>query len=566
MAIPTLQSYQEIARQYDDYNKSKDSGQSSYLGFWRNFFTGVLYRGAHSSDALRDWLAGGVKNNFLFGLLPKSDHANFIAVIDRACEIGNDALLLEEISKISDGKNFNDQIGELFLEYFENIKEKYNKNFTELNKEMLRKLKKDINNFLEPHKLTKRIQKNNSVLEEKNYYQVNNAAYQEKKYHRKIKTWKKRIARSLAFLAGIAEALINYKIIISVIITVLGTSSLVFPCALFFAMLGAAAGLNTGYNLFSDCIKEGLYEIRHGRFFGYAKLRPFYKCLFIALSGLSSAAGLCAAALASSSIAAIFGIAATLSVASIATFAVALPLGIALIFLFIRTIAKSIKHLQDSKSLRAYWEDTSVHQIARDILELVLAISLMAVICVVGFILYRDRVRDVATVWNLCDKSSIVIVSSLCSAINASVKLIFGTQKTHDLLFPSKIQTNSPEQPSLSVDPSRIQREKALAAKHHQSINNAAAVGNAIGKGALYANSAIHAGLDYTSEAVTSSALYLKSLSVYLAGIMVGIFEAIYMGAPALTMRSLGGYSIFSRQEVGASSQASVSPQRNAAI
>ena len=37
----------------------------------------------------------------------------------------DDASLLEEISKISEDEDFNDQIGELFLKYFENIKESY---------------------------------------------------------------------------------------------------------------------------------------------------------------------------------------------------------------------------------------------------------------------------------------------------------------------------------------------------------------------------------------------------------------------------------------------------------
>jgi len=570
MAIPTLESYKGIARQYDEYNKSNDSDQSSYLGFWRNFFTGVLYQGPYSSDALRDWLAGGVKNNFLFGLLPKSDHANFIAVIDRACEIGSDKSLLDEISKISAEKeNPIKAIAILFGSYFDLIKKEYEKNPPESKKIMLRKLKKDINHFLQQHKLLTRIQKQDSnyevlIIPYSEYYDGN--IYQEKEKSRKTKTWHKRIARSLAFLGGIADALINYKIVFSIIMLI-STSSIVFPIAVFVAVLAATAGLHTGYNVFSDCLREGLDEIRRGRFFGYHELKPFYKGLFIVLSVLSAAAGICGAALASSSIAAIFGIAATLSIASIATFVVALPLGIDVTFLFIRTIAKSLKHLQEAKSLSEYWKNTSGNKIAWDVSQLAVAILLMAVICGVGFILYRDKVRDVATVWNICDKSSIFILSTICSAINASAKFIFGSQKTSDLLFPSEEQLELADQASSHVprDPSPIQKQKALAASYHKSIDDAAAVGNAMSKGALYANSAIHAGLDYTSEAVTSSALQLKSLSVYLAGIMVGIFEAIYMAAPALTMKSSGGYSIFSRQEVIAPSQPSVSPQRNAA-
>lgn len=93
-----------IAQSYQKALGKKDSDTSAI----KNLITGTFYRGTHSSYFLRDFLAGGVTNNFFFNWFPRSDYGNFIFLVDAICKQGPDAdAVLTNIIEINTREKLN---------------------------------------------------------------------------------------------------------------------------------------------------------------------------------------------------------------------------------------------------------------------------------------------------------------------------------------------------------------------------------------------------------------------------------------------------------------------------
>ncbi|MCC2667070.1 MAG: hypothetical protein K0S63_986, partial [Gammaproteobacteria bacterium] len=152
MPTPTAKSYKEIARQYADYNDPQGESKNADISPWKYFFTDVFYRGKYARYALRDWLAGGVKNNFLFGLFPKSDHAEFIAVIDCICKLkkGDYQKLLVGICDLDIEKYKRPELPVSLHNYLYNSEQESDEIFFELESD--KKLKEEFKGYLEESK------------------------------------------------------------------------------------------------------------------------------------------------------------------------------------------------------------------------------------------------------------------------------------------------------------------------------------------------------------------------------------------------------------------------------
>jgi hypothetical protein len=525
MPTPTLKSYQKIAQQYADYNTRDSKSENTGISSWKYFFTDVFYQGTHSSYAVRDWLAGGVKNNFLFELLPKSDHAEFISVINRICQIGHDQETLQKIGDISsEDKDFGDNIGGLFTDYFLIIQEKYHKNPSTPNQIILRELKKDINNFLQYHKIKTRIKKEGDSYEiEKNLgenYYEQDRHYQDKKNNRKIKTSNKRWAKCLGFLAGAAEIFINFMGIWMIGGLVTAHIPIIAPLIIPLAIFGACSGFHSGFNLFSENIYKNLKEIRRGRFFkdkDGKKLPKSKKITITLFSVFACAAGFCAFALTTYSVSTIFSI--TMIAALPITIPFALPLAVGLMFMYIDNIRGCILDFNERYEYfkNDYWPNVTRGKLAKDVCKLVFAFTLTAAISIIGFALYLTKGTFI-----LAGVAAKTIIASIFSGINSLVKLIFGTNKVRQLIDHTHIASAS------SDAPTPLQKEIERIEKYRQRILSATAFGNGASKGGLYA---------YTA----STTLGLTGALAFIAGIM----EAIYIAAPWLVLRESGRGSFF---------------------
>ncbi len=540
MPAPTLKSYQEIAQQYADYNTPDSKSENTGISSWKYFFTDIFYRGTHSSYAVRDWLAGGVKNNFLFELLPKSDHAEFISVINRICQIGHDKEVLQKIADISnEDKDFGNNIGGLFTDYFLIIQEKYGKNPSEPNQIILRELKKDINNFLQYHKIKTRIKKEGDFYEiernlEESYYEED-PQYQNKENNRKIKTSNKRWAKCLGLLAGAAEIFINFMGIWMVGGLLAVYIPIIAPLIIPFAIFGAISGFHSGFNLFSENIYKNLKEIRRKRFFkdkDGKELTPSKKITITLFSLFACAAGFCAFALTTYSVSTIFSI--SMIAALPITIPFALPLAVGLMFMYIDNIRGCILDFNERYGYfkNDYWPNVTRVDLAKDACKLLFAFTLTAAISIIGFALYLTKGTFI-----LAGVAAKTIIASIFSGINSLVKLIFGTNKIRELIDHTHTL-------SVSSQPlTRLQKESERVDRHRQRILSATAFGNGASKGGLYA---------YTA----STTLGLTGALAFTAGII----EAIYIAAPWLVMRGSGRHSLFPRQAEGAASAETPTP------
>jgi hypothetical protein len=562
MPIPTAESYKEIARQYADYNDPQGESKNADISPWKYFFTDVFYRGKYARYALRDWLAGGVKNNFLFGLFPKSDHAEFIALIDCICKFKKEKfkILPEEICQLrvilyGQGNQFiattdekkeeeNDaalikMMANLFLAHFEEIQKEYTEHSSTSDKIMLRELKIAINNFLQKHKVLKRIEENPNTnpvyiikLLDPNYYR--DREYFMKESHRKIKTSNKRWAKGLGFLAGVADIFINFMGIWMVGGLVAAHIPIIAPLIIPLAIFGAISGFHSGFNVFSENIYKNLKEIRRNRFFkdkDEEKLPASKKIMITLFSLFACAAGFCAFALTTYSVSTIFSI--PLLTALPIAIPFALPLAIGLMFMYIDNIRGCILNFNDRYQYfrNDYWPHVKPGELLKDTCKLLFAFTLTALISVVGFFLYLTKGTFI-----MAGVATKTMIAGIFSGINSLVKLIFGTNKVRELIEHTHTHTHTHTPQASSQPLTRLQEESERMERHRERILRATAFGNGASKGGLYA---------YTASATLGLAGSLAFIT--------GILEAIYIAAPWLVLRKQGKHSFVPAEEEKAS-------------
>ncbi len=128
------------------------------LSSLHNKYTGIFYKGKYARHALLDIFAGGIKNNFFFGLSQKSEQACFIALIDRICKLDRDADII--LAKIKNAETLDDLLNILFA-YFEQIQKNESIKKDDIYYKNMSALKRDINDFAEQCQIPWRIVKYN---------------------------------------------------------------------------------------------------------------------------------------------------------------------------------------------------------------------------------------------------------------------------------------------------------------------------------------------------------------------------------------------------------------------
>jgi len=587
--MPTISEYKEIVAEYKDYLDARSADHNiSIWSILRNFFAGTFYRGRFSRYTFRDWLAGGVKSNFLFEWLPKSEHANFTSLIDRICKLDRDPSRLFEDIEGSFDQDFHGLVC-ILMEYFIKIQaqcnkrlmeydklylyEGFDKNAVEYNRKIikdyyaktLRNLKKDINNLAQQHGVLRRIKKESSVggtglttyaTEKLEYDYYESETYTQKIANRAIATSNKRWAKVIAFLSGIAEGFINYVAVTGIlakILSVFAISLTLFSPWMLIAVPFIVAGLYTHYSFYKQGLYDGLKEIRRGNFYkeishesgNYEKISWGTAGLVTVFSLLAVGGGFCGWALTSYSVSM-----AVMGSLCLSGMLIALPcagaLAFGLTFVYYCNIGKAIKKLDEGwKNLKKYLSDIkSIEDIPRvllDILVLAIAAALMLTIGFVGYYLFRGKGVDILTTWNLCNHTSALIVSAVFAVINSIVKGFFGVKKIREIVnkFIDWMQFSEPEAQSVDKNP-ESQLDKSLASpnpiqiadqncmKAYRWISYLSVFFNTGAKSLLYAT----AGANEFKEIGTELPSLASRVTATEFSMSVGACEFFYMGAP----------------------------------
>ncbi|MCD6038799.1 MAG: hypothetical protein K0S27_199 [Gammaproteobacteria bacterium] len=453
--MPDIAAYLEITADYQHYLQC----QSSSLSVLRNLFTGTFYGGRFSRYAIRDWLAGGVKNNFLFGWLPtqKSDHANFIFLIDSLCKLHPNAeVLLKAITDLNLNED-EDQNCRLLLDilfvHFEKIqqccekrlsalqeggdKEEIKKNYAQT----LRNVKISMNNLAQQHKVLRRI-----TLDENDKYIVcgllegyySEQYYKNKIRNREIKTSNKRIAKVTAFLAAIGEGFINFTAIKAGLLLL--AMPALFPFAIPIAGVFFLAGFYSHYYIYKQNIYKSLKEIRRDRFYDYfdkhghrQKMSFKRKVAVNSIGLLSVGAGFCGWALASYSIS--MAIVGTLSIpVMLSALVVTIPIFTGLTFMNYCTIVHGIRKWDENwEKCKKYFGDIKgikdIPRVLLDFITLALSLTMMITLGMVAYVLFRGKGINVLTTWNVCTQASALIIATTLALVNSLVKIAFGLNK-----------------------------------------------------------------------------------------------------------------------------------------
>lgn len=518
--MPTIEEYKAIAAEYKGYLSPTRNISVFSSNFRSNLFTSIIYRGDFSSTMFRDWLAGGVKNSFFFGLFPKSEHANFFSVIDRICKLDRcPEKLLAEIEESPD-QNFNSLVN-LLIEYFLKVQQQFNDRLihfnthnrnvsAEYNRNILKKyyaktlrnLKKDINNLAQQHGVLRRIKKEDSKEEEIIYSheELNHNYYEDMKYiqkinNRKIATFNRRLAKVIASLAAVAEIFVNYVAVKGMLALFHVPLVLLSPWTLLVIPF-AIAGLYSHYHFYRNDIYDGLKDRGHKKTNEDSEKISCGKNIGIkVVSFLSLGGGFCGWALTSYSVSmTVMGMLCTSGMLLAFPFAAALAFG--LTFVYYRNIGKAIKNLgKNVAEFKEYIANIKsiedVPRVAADIVILIIAIAFMVAIGIAGYYLFRGKGVTMLTTWKICNEASAFIVSGICSAINSIVKGLFGIKKIRELAnqFIDWIKSSEPVNPPDSIDLNPVQIADQKCTTICKWLSYLSVILNAGAKGMLYGSS-----------------------------------------------------------------------------